>query len=160
MVSAQAPVERNKSSLLQAVVWLWTRQSLLTDKLCAMRGDRSRAHVLHALTGHIKSPSLWWFLFLFYLFRREIIKKNRYSDNKEEESLVCFQMDDQSKLVRKVIKTTMRVMRQNHRSGGSGEGVRNSLVTWNHQESWMVLCGGSRSFADDKLSESEILGMI
>lgn len=90
MVSAQEPVERNKSSLRQAVVWLWTRQSLLTDKLCLMREDRSRAHVLRALTGQIKSPSVWWFLFLFNLFIRETIKKNRYSDIKRKGKFSVF----------------------------------------------------------------------
>lgn len=125
MVRAQEPVERNKSSLLQAVVWLWTRQSLLTDKLCAMREDRSWAHV----QGRSKVPPIDASCFCFIYLWGKSSKRT-----KRKESSACFQMDDQSSLVKKVIETPMRVIRQSHWSGGSG-GAATALwpgITRNH----------------------------
>lgn len=155
MVSAQEPVERNKSSLLQAVVWLWTRQSL-TDKLCTMREDRSRAHVLRALTGKIKSPSVWWFLCLFYLFMREIIKKTTDILTKKGKFGV-FSNGWPIKISEEGYQNTSEGDETESLVWGVwGEGPQQPFE--HHQESWMVLCGGSGSFAEDKLSESEILG--
>lgn len=158
MVSAQEPVERNKSSLLQAVVWLRTRQSLFTDKL-AMREDRS-SRAAHRHRADQKSLRLMLPVSVLFIYEGNHQKEQILWQGKERKGKcgVFFQMDDQSRLVRKVIKTPMRVMRQSLVWGVWVGGGRNSLMTWNHQESWMVLYGGSRRFAEDKHGKLEILG--